>query len=119
MNETWIVVADSDRARLFALSPDGRGLEEIEDLVNPEGRTPGRELVSDRPQRTFESSNSARHAMEPTTSPQEHAAEQFARQIAAELDHGLAEHRSEHLVLVAPPAVLGALPRISRRYCRS
>ncbi len=62
---TWILIADESRARLLANHGPRRGVEPVsEDLL--EGRIlPGREIMSDRPGRTFDSVGAGRHAKEP------------------------------------------------------
>jgi len=47
MTTTWIIAADSSRARILQVTDRDEHLEEIEDLLNPEGRVHDRELVSD------------------------------------------------------------------------
>ena len=45
--KTWIIAADSSRARIFEAIEPEQHLREIEDLANPEGRANNRELKSD------------------------------------------------------------------------
>jgi hypothetical protein len=45
-NTTWIVAADASRARVLQVMDRNR-LEEVENLLNPEGRLHGRDLVTD------------------------------------------------------------------------
>lgn len=106
---TWILVADRARARLFGLHQGGRGLDEIGDFLNSEGRAAGRELSSERPPRTHDRFGPGRHAIEPQTTPREKTAEHFARQLDAVLEHGRVDHQYEDLVLIAPAQFLGAL----------
>ena len=47
MATSWIVAADSSRARVLQVAGRAHTLEEIEDLVNPKGRMNDRELISD------------------------------------------------------------------------
>lgn len=103
---TWILVADSAKARLFAMEKD-RSLIEIEDFLNPDGR--GREPAQDRPPRTHDRFGSARHAIEPRTTAEEKSDEIFARELEAALERGRAGHRYRDLILIAPPRFLGAL----------
>jgi protein required for attachment to host cells len=108
MNATWILVADSARARLF--EADGAGaLNELACYTNPEGRAGTRGLTTDRPPTVNESVGFARHAIEPHTSPRAKASNSFARLLREVLDQGQHMRRFEQLVLVAPPRFLGAL----------
>ena len=115
----WVVVADSARARIFEAAELPAPLREIEDLVEPEGRMPERELQSDRPGRSFESVGGARHAMSRLHSPRANSRLKFAQRIADRLDHALAEGRFRRLGLVAPPAMLGALRAALSPQCRA
>ena len=44
---TWIVAADSSRARVFEIAEPDRRLREVEKFDHPEGRANNRELISD------------------------------------------------------------------------
>lgn len=109
MDKTWIVVADSARARIFSASTPKGPLTELEDLVLPEARRHERDLTSDRPGHTFDSGGPGRHAMEAPTSAKRQAANGFARTIAERVETGRLNRECEQLVLVAPPDFLGTL----------
>lgn len=109
MGKTWVLVADRVRARLFEHDGGNALLNEIEAFVNPEGRDPAGSRGDTRPPRTFESVGSARHAIEPQTTPETKYADRFARRLHDALEQGRVQHRYERLVLVAPPRFLGAL----------
>jgi protein required for attachment to host cells len=108
MKTTWIVVAESARARIFAMSGSKGKLREITDLTHPESRLHDRELTSDLPGRTFDS-HGRRHGMEQASDPHEQEAQMFATQVARHLDRGRREGNFDSLVLVAPPKFLGRL----------
>ncbi len=105
----WILVADSARARLLGAAHRAAPLQEIEDLVHPEGRMHPRDITSDLPGRTFDRQGQGRHAYEPPTGPKEKAVLEFARAIAQELEKARREGLFEHLHLVAAPEFLGIL----------
>ncbi len=109
MKTTWIIVAESARARIFTVSEIGGKLEEIADLTHPQSRLHDRDLSSDGPGRTFDSHGEGRHAMEQATDPQEREAQAFATEIARHIDSGQRESNFDSLVLVAPPKFLGRL----------
>jgi protein required for attachment to host cells len=109
MKSTWIIVAESARARIFTVSGIGGKFQEVADLSHPESRLHDRELSSDLPGRTFDSRGDGRHAMEPATDPQEREAQAFAREIARQIDRGQREGNFDSLMLVAPPKFLGRL----------
>ncbi len=106
---TWILIADGSRARLLSNHGPGRGVEPVsEDLL--EGRNlPGREIMSDRPGRTFDSVGAGRHAKEPRTDAREVEKQRFSHVLAEMLHRELGRGKFERLVLVAPPKELGRL----------
>ena len=109
MKSTWIIVAESARARIFTVSGIGGKFQEVSDLSHPESRLHDRELSSDLPGRTFDSHGDGRHAMEQATGPQEQEAQAFATEITRQIDRGQREGNFDSLVLVAPPKFLGRL----------
>jgi protein required for attachment to host cells len=108
MDPTWIVVAESSRARIFALHGLTTPLQELEDMVNPAARTAEHELVSDRPGRTMDSTG-RRHAKQSPVSPREQVALGFARQLAEHLEQGRTHGKFDCLILAAAPEFLGLL----------
>ena len=106
--QTWVIVADSSRARCFAMIED-RTLSEFESLVSPQQRLHEAELTSDRSGRTFDSGGQGSHAMEPPQTVREHDAEEFARRLAARVEGGRVAGEIERLVLIAPPKFLGLI----------
>jgi len=108
MNTTWILVADSARARLFEADEAG-AFKELGCYTNADARNGTRGQTTDRPPTVNESVGSARHAIEPHTSARAKAAGSFARELREMLDHGCSNHRFTRLVLIAPPRFLGIL----------
>jgi protein required for attachment to host cells len=109
MPTTWIVAADSSRARILEQGRD-KHLQEIEDLVNPEGRAQGRELNSDAHGRFNAYGNRSRHhTAGATQDPVQHDVELFSKELARFLEKARTEHRYDSLCLVAPPKFLGLL----------
>ena len=98
---TWILVANRAGARIF--DRKGRSLHLIREIDHPAGRKADQDIEAG-PQRTFDS-----HAQghDPRSSPHEHAAESFAKDLAAELLLGRTKHGVERIVLVAEPHFLG------------
>ena len=109
MADTWILVADSARARLFEFTGGDPGLAEIAAFTNPDGRIAQKELRRDRLPRVNESMGGARHAIEPHTSLAQKSADRFARTLTHELEQGHSTQRFKNLVLVAGPRFLGTL----------
>lgn len=108
-NNTWIIVADGARARLFETASPDDALTEVACFANPGGRSPGRSFTTGRPPSVNESVGPARHAIEPHTTLREKTMDRFARTISDELERGRNAHSFGRLVIVAPPRFLGAL----------
>lgn len=111
MAKTWIVVAHKSGARFFENEGPGKGLELIEEIEHPEGRERDRDIDTDRPGRSFrkDSGDPRRAAMTRSQTPQERAAEDFARELGDKLEQARTQNEFERLVLVAPPQFLGLL----------
>ena len=105
MATTWIVAADSSRARVLQVAGRQR-LDEVETLVNPEGRLHDRELTTDaNPRLHGPGGLGARE--EPIAV--DHAVEMFSKRIGDYLEKARTDHRYDQLVLVAPPKFLGLM----------
>lgn len=107
MTTTWIIAADSSRARILQVMDRESRLAEVEDFVNPEGRAHDRDLVEDGHPRW--SGHGGMGSDRQETSPTEHAVEIFAKRIGDYLDKARSAHRYDRLHLVAPPKFLGRL----------
>jgi protein required for attachment to host cells len=108
MKLTWIVVADSTRARIFTTDTPSSSLEEIEDFSHSIGRLHDREITSGLPGK-IKSSGAGGHTFEQPTDPKKHEADVFAHRIARHLEDAHNENRFEQLLIVAGPAFLGLL----------
>jgi len=120
---TCIVVADGARARIFIDPGSGGGLHPVL-LDSLEGdKRPSREIGSERPGRTHESADVARHAYAPRVDWHSFEKHLFARRVAELVDEAARRHAFEALVLVAPPKALGelraALGKQSKRHIRA
>jgi protein required for attachment to host cells len=110
MPANWVVVADACRARIFETRALGRGLHEIEDLINPAGRAHGNELLSEAGGRPLGGAGARQgHTTVPRTDPVEHEVEMFAKRLAERLEKARCEGRFERLYIIAAPRFLGLL----------
>lgn len=109
MEQYWILVADSARARIFSRDKKFSPLEEIETLVHPESRLHRQDLVTDRPGKVQESMTAGEYANDEPTDPKTTEARQFARDISQQLRESRVAGSFRHLVLVAEPKFLGLL----------
>jgi len=105
MTTTWVLIADSSRARLFSVDRALAPLQEIQAFINPEGRAKPRDLVSDRPGRS--AGNGPNLDYEVT--PKRQQAILFAKEISEHLKSGRIGGLFRKLYIVAAPAFLGLL----------
>lgn len=108
MKLTWVLVADSTRARIFTADTPSSSLEEIEDFSHTEGRLHDREITSDLPGK-IKSVGGGGHAFEQPTDPKKHEADVFAHRVAKYLEDAHNTNRFEQLMIVAGPSFLGLL----------
>lgn len=109
MYQALVVVADSGRARFFALVNKGTPMVELADYVHTESRLRANELFSDRQGRTFDSKGYGRHAKENRNPIKVQQAMKFARQISAGIEAERKKNKFSKLLLVAAPGFLGLL----------
>jgi protein required for attachment to host cells len=128
MQTTWIVSANAGRARIFSDKDPAEPLEEIDDLVSTAARLRTSDINTDEVGRTAAGSSShniggneaagfahnakagaPNKAYQPAQTPQEHEAEQFAKDISKYLMEAHQEGRFQQLVISASPQFLGAL----------
>ena len=108
MKSTFILVADSSRARIFTAETPSSPLDEIEALAHTEGRLHDREMTSDLPGKV-KSEGKMGHAFEQATDPKKHEAQNFAHRIAHYLEEAHNEKKFEQLLIIAEPSFLGLL----------
>lgn len=109
MKITWIVVADSYRARVFTVDSLSSPLEEVDDLTHLEGRLQDRELTSDLPGKIRSEGGTGGHAFEQPTDPKKHEADNFASNIAHYLEQADNANKINRLLIIADPSFLGLL----------
>jgi protein required for attachment to host cells len=114
MQTTWIIAADSSRARIFERLGAEPQCREIADLSTPTGRASNRELVSDGYGNTNGGSNGGgkqqqAHIGSPQTDPVQHETEMFSKDVSRYLDRARIEHRYDRICMIAPPQFLGLL----------
>ena len=109
MEPTWILVADSARARLFRVDRPRGPLAEHSDYTNPADRLREQDLETDAPGR------GGHYAMGGDTGTKAHYADRFAKQIADVLRKGRAGGKFARLYVLAAPNFLAA-PRDGSAY---
>lgn len=119
-DKTWIVLADSSRARIYLADHDLSRARLIRELDHPESRIKESDLttgmkgsIGPRQRGAGPGHRGNLFGHRPSTDPQTGAhqveLEKFARDIAQELEHGRVQGAYEELVLAAPPQFLGLI----------
>ncbi len=110
MSKSWVVVADSSRARLFTTDKPAGPLNELEDLTYPEARLHEGDLITDRSGRERERNTGfSPHTMGREEEHKQEAANRFAHLLCEKLESGRTSGEFEKLYIVAAPAFLGLL----------
>lgn len=111
MPKTWILVADSSRARIFLADTASSPLAELETFTHPASRQHEQDITSDLPgkQNGRGLNGSFAHAMSQETDPKRQEAINFAREVATHLNKSYSKNRFKQLIIVAAPNFLGLL----------
>jgi protein required for attachment to host cells len=106
---TWLLVADASHAKVFESAGVRKVVHELDEMELVVDLPKGRELLTDKPGRTFDSVGGGRHAKENPTDPHRQLKRDFAKRVVAGLRRAMLAHKFDRLFLVAPPAFLGDL----------
>ncbi len=109
MKKTWVVAAESSRARVFQAENRVKPMKELEGMAHPKARAKVLDINADDAGKTYDRMGQGIHDMEKEVDPKKHEAEVFAKEIAERLDKARAMGQFEELVLVAAPEFLGLL----------
>lgn len=110
MQTTWIVAADSSRARIFEIDEPEHHLREVEDVANPTARQDIKDVEQDAKGRYFgKGKHDQGHTAEPRVDPITHEIDMFSKQLSEFLEKAHAEHRYDRLRVIAYPKFLGTL----------
>lgn len=109
MCSNLVVVAESSRARIFAMENPNIPLTEIRDMVHPQSRAHMQNLTSDLPGRSYDSHGQGRHAMEVSVDVKEQESIQFAQQLADYINTECRDKKADRLYIAAAPHFLGLL----------
>ena len=106
---TCIVACSGTTAKLWLSTSRFGEWRALVEMQHPESATRERDLVSDRPGRSFDSFGSGRHAMSQSQTAREQELMRFAEQVADYVNKGIANGDFQSLVLLAAPGFLGHL----------
>jgi protein required for attachment to host cells len=105
---TWVLVADTSRARFFAAEKAVGPLREVRDLLYPEARLREGDLVTDRPG-SDRNPVAGTHGVGTDASHKEDGADRFALEVCGQLESARAGGVFRKLYVVAAPHFLGLL----------
>ncbi len=109
MSQVWVVVASSNRCRIFIQKAHNAPLVEIEDMVHPEARLRPGQIRTDKPGRSFDGNGAARHAVGRPVDARVQECQRFAKSVAGRLETARQKQQFDRLVVVAEPRFLGHL----------
>ncbi|MCK4842227.1 MAG: host attachment protein [Methylococcales bacterium] len=108
MKSTWILVADSSRARIFVADTPST-IQEIEDFTHTEGRLHEQDMTSDLPGKAAGVAGAGKHAYQDQIGPKEQEAINFAKSIAKHFDEAHSANKFDRLMIISDPSFLGKL----------
>lgn len=118
MTTSWIVVANSSVARLYANDGPKKGLKKLKEMEHAASREKGSDLITDGHGRHWGAGGggrgrgavaNGRGAYSPSIEPKQMEHERFAQQLARELEQGRTSNSYQRLIVVAAPGFMGML----------
>ncbi|MFE8070051.1 host attachment protein [Marinobacteraceae bacterium S3BR75-40.1] len=109
MKPTWVVIMDTEKARIFEQAGRQGELQEKDCLVNPEAHLREQDLSSDRGGRGVGGALRGSHDLGDEQHFKKIKAHQFAKRIAEHLRKAAHEQDYDELVLCAEPRFLGII----------
>jgi len=109
MSKIWIVVADSCHARIFAANTPSAVIEELDDLVHPEGSQHAIDLSTDLPGKQHDSNSLGHHKVVSQSEPHQREVNSFAQDLTHYLRKKLLDNKYSRLIIISEPSFLGVL----------
>lgn len=106
---TLVVITDGAKAVFYRNDGPGKGLTALDELKMANDAPPTREIMSDRPGRSFSSVGHGRSSMEPRTDAHDLEETKFARSVLEQIETAMSRDIADKLVLVAAPRTLGEM----------
>ena len=110
--KTWVLIADSARARILENDGPGKGLKALDRLVFEGDHAATHDIVDDREGRTYSSHGPGRSAIDAHSDPHRELKRTFAHHLADVLADELDRNAFDSLVIVATPVTLGDLRKL-------
>ena len=108
MENTWVLVADSSRARFFVAGSATSPLTEFDTFTHSESRQHEQKMTSDLAG-SQAGSDGRHHSVNSETDPKKYEAVEFARTISHFLEESRNKHIYTQLIIIAAPSFLGLL----------
>jgi protein required for attachment to host cells len=118
MGPVWIVLADTNRARVYAQASRGGKLALVDELSHPKAALDASELETDKPGKKGEANlggvgggpgaiSAVKHPLSPHTDPEEVELQKWARKLGDFIEAGRKQNAFAELVLFMAPKALG------------
>lgn len=98
---TWLLVADSARLKIYEWSNKNKHIHEVVNLVDEDARTPDRDLKVDRPGHGHRESEDSRYAIDEKVSYKKQAGELFLKGAAIHISEDGIMSKFDKLVIIA------------------
>jgi len=109
MENTWVLVAKSSRAKIYEWQNKAAPLCETIDLEHAASREHEQLMTSDLPGKNAASDGMQHHRMDEETSPKEQEKINFSKDLVTRLENGRVAGHFNKLIIVAVPEFLGLL----------
>lgn len=109
MSNTWVLVAESSRVKIFHLNTVTDALEEIADLTHAESRMHEHDLTTDLPGSQAGGGRGSHHHYDERSNVKQQEQLRFAKQVAEKLSRAWNNGEFSQLIVASPPAFLGTL----------
>jgi protein required for attachment to host cells len=106
---TLVVITDGAKAVFYRNDGPGKGLTALDEFKMTNDAPPTREIMSDRPGRSFNSVGQGRSGMEPRTDAHDLEETKFAHGVLSQIEAAMSRNVADKLVLVAAPRTLGEM----------
>ena len=116
-SNTWIVISDTNDCRIYSYTQDKQILL-LKEIRHPDNKLRDIELTSDKPGH-YKAGINARGAFSQRSDPKEILIDDFAREIARELDHGRTTNAYSKILLFALPHMHGLIAQHINKHVQS
>lgn len=115
MPSKLIIVANKTGAKIFTLARRTEGPVLIRSLTNPKGKLRRKEIVTDKPGRSYDNRSHARHALSTRQGVRAHVLESFGKRLARVVGKLSYTATVSELILIAEPHSLGVFRKELKR----